>query len=526
MNNILLQSLIELIARHTGLHIREQDRQTLWTKVDNRIQALKLSTPDQYYQLLNTSTNNSSTETPGDREWKELTLLLTTGESYFFRDKGQIALLKNRLLPQIIEDKKRSHIQPNTPKPSLRIWSAGCSTGEEVYSIAVLVKELIPDLHNWDILILGTDINLESIAKAKRGVYESWSFRMVDPELVRRYFNPRQQSWEVKKTLFSMVKFQEGNLIKDNFPQPLFGIHNMDLIICRNVFIYFDALSISTVLDKFYHTLNSAGYLITGHAELHGQNLSNLQTKVFPESLVYQRAENLPLKNYLTSIPSLPISREITTPTTSIRQQANFLVPTPTNVNRPSTLIDQQKVTLAKPKVETSSYQSKNPTLSASITTVETLFNRGEYTAAIQEAEQIIKQYPLHFDACYLLAQAWANLGNVEKATFYCEQATKIDALSIFPYYLLAHIAEEKGNNSNAKKILKKIVYLAPDSINAYLELGDIYQRESDMNKAKKMRNTALELLKQLPPHFIVEPSKNTVSELTEQVNNLIRNNP
>ncbi len=524
MNNLLLQSLIELIARHTGLHIREQDRQTLCTKVNTRIQALKLSTPEQYYQLLNTS-NHSSTETPGDREWKELTLLLTTGESYFFRDKGQIALLKNRLLPQLIEYKKRSHLQQNTPKPSLRIWSAGCSTGEEVYSIAVLVQQLIPDLHNWNILILGTDINLESIAKAKRGIYESWSFRMVEPEIVRRYFNPRQQSWEVKETISSMVKFQEGNLIKDNFPQPLFGIHDMDIIICRNVFIYFDVISISTVLDKFYHTLNTAGYLITGHAELHGQNLNKLQTKVFPESLVYQRNKNLPLEKCPSSTPLLPTSSNaIKLSSLGKQPESNVLLPISTNINSLNTLVKQQEVNISKLKGENSQQLQKTSKLPASITTVETLFNRGEYTAAIQEAEQLIKQYPLHFDACYLLAQAWANLGNVEKATFYCEQAIKIDELSIFPYYLLAHIAEEKGDNSKAKKILRKIIYLNPDSINAYLELGDIYQRESDRNKSKKMRITALELLNQLPPHLIVEPSKNTVSELTEQVNSLLQN--
>ena len=504
MNNLLLQNLIELIAKHTGLHTREQDKQALLRKINTRIQALQLSTAEQYYQLLDTSTNNGSIETLGDREWKELTLLLTTGESYFFRDKGQIALLKNRLLPQIIEQKKRTSVQHNSKKLSLRIWSAGCSSGEEVYSIAVLVKELIPDLHNWDILILGTDINLDAIAKAKKGLYDSWSFRMVEPEIIQRYFKARQQSWEVKAPICSMVKFQLGNLIKDNFPQPHIDIHSMDIIICRNVFIYFDACSISMVLDKFYHTLNNTGYLVTGHAELYGQNLGKFQTKVFSESLVYQRSE-VPLED----CPSFRFS------------------PTLCNINQKENTLKQQKV---KPLIpyQIKSYQlaPENSKLPASINTATTLFHQGEYTAAIQEAEELIKQHPHHFDSYCLLAQAWANLGKAEKAIFYCEQAIEIDSLSTHPYYLLAHIAEEKGDANKAKKLLRKIIYLIPTSIDAYLELGDIYQREGDMSKAKKMRATAGELLNQLPSNFIVEPSRNTVSELTVQVNNLLHNYP
>ena len=498
MNNLLLQNLVALIAKHTGLSIREQDKQALCNKVVTRMQSLNLSTPEQYYQLLNTSsTDNSSIETPGDREWKALTLLLTTGESYFFRDKGQIALLKNRLLPQLIEQKRRAS-QQNSIKPSLRIWSAGCSTGEEVYSIAILVKELIADLHNWQILILGTDLNLESIAKAKKGVYEHWSFRMVEPEIIQRYFKIRQQSWEIKETICSMVKFQPGNLIKDNFPQPLVDIHSMDIIICRNVFIYFDTNSISTVIKKFYHTLNPAGYLVTGHAELHGQDLDEFQTKIFPESLVYQR-ENLPIEKPATPKKTLP---------TSLMANQKITVP-------------KQKIAPVIPKLEVT-LSNKNTDLLANINQAKTSLHQQEYTAAIQAANHLIQQHPQHFEACYILAQAWANLGKVEKATFYCEKAIDIDVFSTFPYYLLAHIAEEKGDAVSAKKFLKKIIYLDSNAIDAYLELGDIYQREGDMIRAKKMRTTAWDLLNQLPSHFLVEPSKNTVSELKVQVSNLL----
>lgn len=260
---------------------------------------------------------------------------------------------------------------------------------------------------------------LESIAKAQQGVYDSWSFRMVEPELIKRYFKPHQQSWEVREPIRSMVQFRAGNLIKDNFPQPFVDLHSVDIIICRNVFIYFDSNAIAITLDKFYHTLDSRRYLITGHAELDGQNMGILQTKVFPESLVYQR-EDLPVKKCV--IAEKPLTTVI-----NINQEQDSLV----------------KLQKLPSKLESSNSQPPSKAkLQANITKAEILFHQGNYTLAIQEAEQLIEQQPLHFDACYLLAQAWANLGKADQATFYCKQAIEIDSLSTSPYYLLAHIAE------------------------------------------------------------------------------------
>ena len=134
-----------------------------------------------------------------------MTLQLTIGESYFFRDQGQMTLLKQQILPELIAHKKVQYAE-GLAVPSLRIWSAGCSIGEEPYALAILVKQLIPDCDKWNILILGTDINPESIEKAKRGIYHPWSFRLVNPDLQRWYFYQRQTSWEM------MSKFAKWEL--------------------------------------------------------------------------------------------------------------------------------------------------------------------------------------------------------------------------------------------------------------------------------------------------------------------------
>lgn len=535
MNDVLLQDFMQLISANTGLHIREQDKRDLSEKLHKRMKLLKLSAPEQYYQLLNTCNYHNSlgqtltdsralhwTNTERDREWEELTFLLTIGETYFFRDHGQIALLRNRILPELIESKR------SETKRSLRIWSAGCSTGEELYSLAILVKELIPDWNKWNILILGTDINSQSIEKAKQGIYDSWSFRMVEPKLKQRYFKQQQTKWEVDQQIRSMVKFCNGNLLADPFPNATSDIYNMDIIVCRNVFIYFNSQTISVILKKFYNTLNSQGYLIAGHTELYGQNLGQLQAKVFPESVVYQRSEEKLGDTQSTSSLKLPQqayinSKDIAIAPTSFSQPLSKAISKATKLH----LAPNKTVSGLQPVHSVSPLPSTKETTDTTeivLSQAEALFKNGDYQRVIKELEQITKQHPNNFDAYYLMAQAFANLGDSKQATEYCQQALKLDASSVAPYYLLAHIAEEQGNSDKAKDLFKKIIYLAPSSISAYLELGGIYDSEGDTSRARKMRTTALELLKVLPPNSVVEYHEGiTVSELIIHTKKLLK---
>lgn len=511
MNDALTQQFVQLINKHTGLFIRQSDREALVKKLWLRINSLNLSAPERYYQLLNSSSHQShSALVQPEQEWKELTQLLTTGESYFFRDRGQINLLKNRILPELIKQKQQASFAQGKTKPTLRIWSAGCSTGEEVYSLAILIQELIPDWQQWQILILGTDINPESVETAKRGIYSSWSFRLVEPQIQLRYFQQHQTNWKISEQIHPMVTFRLGNLIKDSFPNRNYDLHSMDLIICRNVFIYFDAESIAVVLAKFYQTLNPEGYLITGHAELQGQDLGQLRAKVLPESVVYQRSQDLPISSIL---PSQILFRSNCT-----INKANQTMPTrwQSITSTPGSSVTRSPVT-ATPHL---SQKQPQPVLNQA----KILFLQGKYASAITEAEEVIKQHPQHFGAYYLMAQACANMGNLPRATHFCHQALKIDSLSVKPYYLLAHIATEQGNIEQVKNFFKKIIYLSPTSITAHLELGKIYINEGDNKRGIKILNTALELLKELPASAIVEDSDEvTAGELLLHIKKILK---
>ncbi|HIK09694.1 MAG TPA: tetratricopeptide repeat protein [Oscillatoriaceae cyanobacterium M33_DOE_052] len=314
MNELLIERFVHLIAIHTGLSFRDRDREALAKKIWKRIKACKLSTPEEYYQLLvlgttetqlphNWRENQCLTEAEpigqrsyrqkeiGRREWKQLMPLVTTGESYFFRDKGQFWLLRNAILPSIIQQQKQRWYEQGGEKPSLRIWSAGCSTGEEPYSLAIMVTELIPNLEAWDISIVGTDINQELVQKAQTGVYSSWSFRTIEAGQKEAYFQESKGEWRLNEEIRSLVKFHQGNLVADTFPNSALDISNMNLILCRNVFVYFDAPSIALVLEKFYHTLKPGGYMITAHAELHGQDLGMFRPLIFSQSVIYQKPD-------------------------------------------------------------------------------------------------------------------------------------------------------------------------------------------------------------------------------------------
>ena len=230
----LIERFIQLIATQMGLSIRLQDYAGLTQKIKVRVKALKLLNPEAYFNLLSADTLTSQ------QEWKQLIPLITTIESYFFRDQGQINLLRRVILPELIESRQKTK--------TLTLWSAGCSTGEEPYTLSILLQQLLPDWNSWNINILGTDVNEEALNKGKQGLYTAWSFRLVDPDIRNQYFLRQGQDWKINSSTQNSVKFFKLNLVKDKYYDPNYtAIQDVDLIICRNVFVYFEKEYINTV---------------------------------------------------------------------------------------------------------------------------------------------------------------------------------------------------------------------------------------------------------------------------------------
>jgi chemotaxis protein methyltransferase CheR len=492
-----------LITKQTGIIIREQDRDSFCEKIYLRTQAVKAGSPVNYYQFLESNTLESY------QEWEKLIALLANNESYFFRDKEQLNLLKNQILPDLI---KRNRTQK-----TLRICSAGCSTGQEPYTIAIMLKELLPDFQQWNLLILGIDIDRHALEEAEKGVYENWSFRGVDDKIKKQYFQHKNNQYYLVSDIKKIVKFQVVNLVKDVFPQLHSELREMDLILCRNVFIYFDNSAIAKVLNKIYQTLRPSGYFVTGHTELSAQNLSQFDKVVFPASIIYQRpcqpkaqSEIIEKKSAIAPLTEPIISHKkntTLTPETSLKLNSN------NNFARST-----------QPKIASFS----QPNISEILTEVENLLLQEKYELAIAPIQKVLKIDPQNLKAYYFFAQIQANLGQYERAIEACHQALKIDNFAsdkdTFPWtiaihYLLAQIAEEQQDLENAKRILKQIIYLEPNSVSAYLDLSHIYAREGDLKRTKKMQKAALDILQQLPPDTKIQEKGNiTAAELLESI--------
>lgn len=490
MDEILLHRFEDAIAARTGIRLRPRERVALRDALAARLAAVHLSRADEYYRFLNTVGADQ------EGEWDQLIARLTNNESYFFRDKGQMSLLRERILPEIIAR--------NQSRRSLRLWSAGCSTGEEAYSLAMLVDELLPQRQGtgtsgWEILILGTDIDEPALQKARLGVYGLWSFRAMDVMRRNRYFQAHQDGWQINEAIRARVKFTRCNLVGDAFPSNSTGIHDIDLLLCRNVFIYFEPQAIAQVLPKFTQALRENGCLMTGHAEIQGQQVPSLQTRMYPESVVYQRSKTV-AQSVITTVPAqrsgvatiLKVSTEAKT-----TDRVDRSSPTPLSANNPHATLTASSAIPPPDRVRLSERVAPRIT--------EDLLAEAERHFAAEEYQRVVQllspalETPDNKQACLLLAHAHANLGHYQAAIGCCETITKSHPFAAEPYELLAFIAQEQGQYDEAKLLLKKALYLNSAAPAPYLELAALYQREGDEERAHTMYRTAVELLTKMP---------------------------
>jgi chemotaxis protein methyltransferase CheR len=203
--------------------------------------------------------------------------LLTIHETYFFREEQQLKSFSEEILPEIASR--------NGHGKSLRIWSAGCSTGEEPYTISMMLQEK-PEFKDWTIEIFATDISQRVLQSARRGIYQPIAFRTTDPKYISKYFNKEDNAFRISDSVKKNVVFLHLNLLDAN---KLAFINPMDIIFCRNVIIYFDMDAKRKVIETFHAKLKDNGYLLLGHSE----SLINISTSFalrhLKHDMVYQK---------------------------------------------------------------------------------------------------------------------------------------------------------------------------------------------------------------------------------------------
>ncbi len=267
----------DIIKDYCGLFFDDNSRHLIEKRLSRRVKNHHLNDFRDYYRFIRYDKNTED-------ELSAIMDILTVNETYFFRELNQLRAFSEEILDELKTT--------NNYKKALRIWSAGCSTGEEPYTIAMLIEEN-NSFQNWDVEIYGSDINQRVLQVSRKGIYGKNSFRTTEPYYIKKYFTKEDSVFKVNDSVKKHVNFSYLNLL-DPFKARFLG--KMDVIFCRNVLIYFDNESRKRVIENFYDRLVDGGYLLLGHAE----SLMNISTafnlKHLKNDMVYQK----PLRKGMT----------------------------------------------------------------------------------------------------------------------------------------------------------------------------------------------------------------------------------
>lgn len=270
------RSLRDFIYQRTGIHVPERRKYLLETRLGTRLRELELHNFTEYFQYLTASSHRT-------RELELLFEKITTNETSFFRDIRQLDVFRTHVLKPVLDALTKS----GTKK--LNIWCAGCSSGEEAYTLSIILHEMLKmSIIGWNISIFANDLSAAMIAKAKRGLYNEYTLRNTPKEIIDKYFIPQPGGFKVHPKVQKPVTFAVLNL---NDSLAVKRIPTSHIVFCRNVIIYFDDAMKRKVVNQFYDNLVPKGYLIIGHSESLHKYARFFIPQANPGGIIYQKAK-------------------------------------------------------------------------------------------------------------------------------------------------------------------------------------------------------------------------------------------
>ncbi len=439
---------------------------------------------------------------------------LTVGETYFFREPKVFEALEKHIIPQILQRK-------NKFEGCIRIWCAGCCTGEEPYSIAILLRRMIPNLENWKITLLATDINPRFLQKAEEGVYREWSFRGTPEWLKSNYFKKLDEGlYEILPQIKKMVKFNYLNLVEDTFPTLFNDTNAMNLILCRNVLMYFTQNQIKKIIERYYYTLLDDGWLIVGPSETSNIFFPHYKTVNFPDAVLYKKNEVISTARFNECIINIKPEKDI-----FYRQPIENSLSEDVLRNDSIPFVEMHQENKLKEHVETDieSVEELKPerTLYEEALACYTL---GYYDDTIEKIKSILAIQKNDANAITLLAKAFANQGKLTEALEWCNKAIEIDKLNPQFYHLCATILEERGQFEEAKESLKKALYMNPHFALAYFQLGNLTRQQGKLGESEKYFHNALALLDNYEHDEVLPESDGIIAGRLIEIIRLINN--
>lgn len=462
MPDSVLSRLSDVLAKHTGLYFPKRrwadlERGLAGVAVDlgrgrdarSVVQALLSGPPAQPYI-------------------EALASHLTVGETYFFRERRAFDLFENSILPGVVRER-------STSSRRLRIWSAGCCTGEEVYSIAICLERCSENLQRWEVTLLGTDINPHFLRKATEGSYGDWSFRDTPPTVRYRYFEKQSNKrYTVQPGLRRHVRFSYLNLAEDTYPSLLNNTAAMDVIFCRNVLMYFSPDQATEVLRRLHSSLVEGGWLILSAADVSPNFLDDFERIEFHGGTCYRKRSNPGSKPLAVHRPHLPLPPVSAVPDPAVALETEAVSPSPEI---------QAARDGREPKLDPQGAESPE----------------GESVAKAEDREESV-------DPCGM-AKMCANAGQLAEASVWCERAIAADRLNPEPYYILATILQEQGRDDAAAVSLLRTLYLEPTFVLGHFTLANLRLSQRKYREASRCFRQTRALLGSMPPDEVVPRS-------------------
>jgi chemotaxis protein methyltransferase CheR len=449
----------DFIHSSSGIFLEDGKLDSLRISLVTRATRLGYPAFDDYYRLL----------VQDDQEFNELMNLVTINETSFFRFPQQFDALRNKILPEIMAGKPQSN-------RNIRIWSAGCSTGEEPYSLGMTCIDAGIQGLGWKPQILGTDVSTKALSAAKKGVYGKRAMLNVSKEVVARHFEPENELFAVAPHVRSIVDFGYHNLIKEPYPLSLMG--NWDIIFCRNVTIYFKMESTKRVVSNFYNSLNEGGYLFIGHSETLSSVSDVFEAVEVDGVFLYRKPRAKRLFAATRPEPRAPIVVPSVSPVAKTEPRAPrkpVVIPVP--APKPPECGDGEDL----------------------IVQARQCLEQGHPERVLDLVERILADDPGNAEAHLLSAYVHADSGDYVQALEACHRALAINPLLPVARYILGIIYQRQGDPVRAISELKKTIYIDADFALAHLNLANIYKAQRKWESAAREYENALRALYKSP---------------------------
>lgn len=470
-----LEQLAALLLERAGLKVTPDGYAGLRLAMQARMPALGLDDASEYVRRLR--------QLAGEHELRALLPLVTVGKTEFFRDSRQFAAFENEVFPELLKHARRE-------ARAVRAWSAGCATGEEPYSLAMvgLDRGALPnEVDCW-----ATDLNPVAVENAAKGRFAIRRLLGVSEPRLARYFTLSDGQYEVTPQLRDMVRFDGHNLAAPIWPQV--KPQSMDLIFCRNVIIYFDQPTILAVMERFYDSLRPGGWLFLGYSESLFRLPTRFEMIEVGGVFIYRR----PVRRHAMVLPPPPERKPDAPPEPKVDRPTPKMLPLVVGLQLPRSVASMPSPLAPRP--------SPSP---GSGTPVERLaqivadIEKGDFPRALRLSHKLSEDAPEDLAARLTLGNVHALMGNIDEAREAYQGALQREPLSVEARLYLGIAAMQAGENDTAKQEFTRALFLEPTLALGHYLLAQVHERRNDPESARRSYRNAINQRKG-PPHALI----------------------